>query len=62
MTTHVLTLSAGTSNVMTTSGDNNAFFVEILSTLKAIKSSFKRSYDKPNITLAKGSFDKFHMK
>ena len=50
--------------------DNNAF--EILSTLKAIKSSFERSYDKQNITLrvisyefiklAEGSFDKFHMK
>ena len=26
--------------------DSNAFFVEIMSTLKAIKSSFERSYDK----------------
>ena len=44
MTTRVLTLSAGTSN------DNNAFFVEILPTLKAIKTFFERSYDKQTIT------------
>ena len=47
-------------------------FVEIISTLKAIKSYFKRSYDKHNITLVVISyeiyqtprrlFDKFHMK
>ena len=30
--------------------DNNAFFVEIISTLKAINSSSERSYDKQNIT------------
>ena len=53
MTTHVLTLSAGTSNVR----DNNAFFVETLSTLKAIKSSFERSYDKQNITSAVISYE-----
>ena len=34
MTTRVISLSAGTSNVR----DNNAFFVEIMSILKAIKS------------------------
>ena len=45
MTTRVLTLSAGTSNFMAHGdlSDINAFFVEILSTLKAIKSSFERS-------------------
>ena len=51
---------------------NNAFFVEIMSTLKAIKSHVERSYDKQNITvtvisyeiikLAESLFDKFHMK
>ena len=37
--------------------DNNAFFVEILSTLKAIQSSFERSYDKQNITLVVISYE-----
>ena len=37
--------------------DNNAFFVEILSTLKAIESSFERSYDKQNITLVVISYE-----
>ena len=57
MTTRVLTLSAGTSNVMATSVTPMHFFVEILSTLKAIKSSFKRSYDKQNITLVVISYE-----
>ena len=47
MTTRVLTLWAGTSNVR----DNNVFFVKLMSTLKAIISSFERSYDKQNIAL-----------
>ena len=52
MTTHVLTLwQEQFSNFMTNVCDNNAFFVEIISTLMAIKSSFERSYDKQNITL-----------
>ena len=51
MTTHVLTLSARTSNVMMTSVTTKHFFFEILSTLKAIENSFERSYDKQNITL-----------
>ena len=59
MTKHVLTLSAGTSNVMNNVRDNNAFFVEILSTLKAIKSPFERSYDKQNIILVVISYDIF---
>ena len=66
MTASVLSLLAGTSNVMTT--------FEILSTLKAIRSSFERFYDKQIITLvvnsyeiyqtklAKCSFDISHMK
>ena len=37
--------------------DNNAFFVEILSSLKAIKSSFERSYDKQDITLVVISYE-----
>ena len=31
--------------------DINTFFIEIMSTLKVIKSTFERSYDKQNITL-----------
>ena len=52
--------------------DNNALFVEILSTLKAIKSSLKGhminrifhswSFHIKFIKLSEGSFDKFHMK
>ena len=52
--------------------DNNAFFVEIVFTLKAIKCSFERLNDKANVTLeafhmtfiklAECSFDKSHMK
>ena len=57
--------------INTLAGNNNAFFVEIMSTLKAIKSPFGRSYDKQNITLvvisyenqtSLPSFDEFHMK
>ena len=72
MTTRVLTLSAETNYVMTTSVTTMHFFIEIMSTLKAINCPFERSYDKQNITLvvvisyeiiklAEGSFDKFHM-
>ena len=38
--------------------DNNAFSIEIKSTLEAMKSNLNRSYDKQN----EGSFHKFHMK
>ena len=55
MNTRYITLSAGTSNVMTTSV-TTMNFVETVSTLKAIKCSFERS------RLVEGSFDKFHMK
>ena len=41
--------------------DNNAFFSELMSTLKAIKSYCERSYDEQNITLVV-SFDNFPMK
>ena len=67
MNTRYITLSAGTSNVR----DNYAFFYEIMSTFKAIQSSFGRSYVKHIINrilhswsfhmnyikLAEGSFD-----
>ena len=51
MTTRYITLSAGTSNVMTTSVTTIHFSLKLLSTLKAIKRSFERSFDKQNITL-----------
>ena len=70
MTTRVLTLSAGTSNVMTTSVTTMHCFIEIMSTLKA--KSFEShminrilhewSFHMKFIKLAEGSFDKFHMK
>ena len=41
MTTRVLTLFGGASNVMTTSVTTIAFFVKLMSTLKAIKASLK---------------------
>ena len=59
---------AGTSYVC----DNNAFFFEIMSTLKAIKALLKGhminrilhswSFHMKFIELAEGLFDKFHMK
>ena len=65
MTTPVLSLSEETSC-------DNVFFVEIISTLKAIKSSFERSlinrilhlllFHMKFLKLAKGLFDKSHMK
>ena len=42
---------------MTTSVTTMRFFVEIMSTLKAIKSSFERSNDKQNITLVVISYE-----
>ena len=65
MNTRYITLSAGTSNVMTTSVTTMLFIVEIMSTLKAIKSSYDKqswSFHMKFIKLAEGSFDKFHMK
>ena len=70
MTTCYITLSAGTSNVMTTSLTTMQIFME--TNLEIDKISFKRLYDKQNLTLvtihikiiklAKGLFNKFHMK
>ena len=74
MTARVLTLSAGKSNVMTTSVTTMYFSLKKMFTLKAIKGHFERSYDKQNITLVVisyeiyhittrvGLFDKFHVK
>ena len=72
MTTRVLTLSAGTSNVMTTSVTTMHCFIEIMSTLKAKQDPFEShmrdrilhswSFHIKIIKLAEGSFDKFHMK
>ena len=47
MTARNITLSAGTSNVMTTSVTTMQIFIEI----KNFKIAFKRSYDKQNLTL-----------
>ena len=46
MTTRILTLSAGTSNIMTTYVTTMHFLLKSLSTLKAKKKSVERSYDK----------------
>ena len=62
MTTRVLTFSAGTSKRHDDVRDNNAFFVEILSTFKAIKSSSERSYDKQNITLVVISYEIYQIR
>ena len=72
MTTRVLTLSAGTSNLMTTSVTTMHCFIEIMSTLKAIKDPFEShminrilhswSFLMKFIKLAEGLYDKFHMK
>ena len=43
MTTHVLSLLG--TNYHDDVRENNAFFVEIMSTLKAIERSFEKSYD-----------------
>ena len=63
---------ASRRNVIDNVHVNDAFLIEIMIILKAIKSRFKESYDKQNLTLvviymkfmklAGGSFHKFHMK
>ena len=40
---------------------NNAFRIEIMIILKAIKSHFKRSYDKQNLTLVAISYEIYEM-
>ena len=73
MTTCVITLWRVDVSSLTTFVSTIRFLIEIMFILKAIKSHFKGSYDKQNITLvfffymkftklAKGSFYKFHMK
>ena len=58
MTTDYTTLSVGTCNVVTMSVTTMKFLIEIMSTLKVIK-----SYIKQNLTLVvMGLFNKFHMK
>ena len=72
MTTRVITFWRIDVTSFTTSVSTLRFLIEILSILKAIKSSFKGSYDKQNLTLvvisyeiyetSRSSFHKFHMK
>ena len=52
MTTRVITLS----RAFVTSLSAMRFFIEIMLILKEIKSHFKGSYDKQNLTFAKNSF------
>ena len=51
MTTHVITLWRVNVASLTTSVSTMRLLLEILPILKAIKSNFKRSYDKQNLTL-----------
>ena len=68
MTTRVLTLWRVYVTSLAASMSAMRFLNEIMFILKAIKSHFKGSYDKQNLTLvvisynAEGSFHKFHMK
>ena len=69
MTTCVITLWRVDVTSMTTSLSAMRFLLEILPNLKAIKSHFKGSYDKQNLTrvvisneIYEGSFHKFNMK
>ena len=47
--------------LLTTSVSIMLFIIEILFILYETKSDFQGSYDKQNLTLAEGSFHKFHM-
>ena len=58
MTTRVLSLSAGTSNVMTTSVTTMHFSLKDCQPLSQLKSTFERSYDEQNITLLVISYEK----
>ena len=72
MTTRVITFWRVDVTSLTTSVSTMRFLLEILSTLKAIKSSFKDhminrilhlwSFHMKFMKLAEGSFHKFHMK
>ena len=57
MTTRVITLMAHTRNVIDNVRVNNAFLIEIMLILKAIKSYFRGSYDKQNLTLVVISYE-----
>ena len=48
--------------LLTTSVSIMLFLIEIRFILYETKSDFQGSYDKQNLTLAEGSFHKFHMK
>ena len=48
--------------LFTTSVSIMLFLIEKLFILYEIKSDFQESYDNQNLTLAGGSFHKFHMK
>ena len=49
-------------NVIANAMPTMRFLTDIIFILKALKSHFKRSYDKQNLTHAQGSFHKFHIK
>ena len=58
---HMITLCnntlARTCNVIDNVHVNNAFLIEIMFTLKVIKSHFKESYDKQNLTFMVISYE-----
>ena len=59
MTTRVITLWRVHVTSLTTSMSTMLFRLEILSILKAIKSDFKGSYDKQNLTLVLISYEMY---
>ena len=63
MTTRVITLWRVHITSLTKSVSAMHFLIEIKLILKAIKPTFKGSYDKQDLTrVVKGSFHKFHIK
>ena len=72
ITTRVITLLRVWVTSLTTSVSTMRFHIEFMLIFKAMKSYFKGSYDKQNLTLvvifmksmklAEGSFHKFHIK
>ena len=57
MTTRAVTIWRVDVRSLTTSVSTMRFLLEILSILKAIKSKFKESYDKQNLTLVVISYE-----
>ena len=51
MTTRYIIISAGTSNVMTTSITTMLIFIENKTSVEGDKIAFKSSYDKHNLTI-----------